>query len=175
MQTITREHYIPRQCVPVSFLDSDAVVYIGEQSGRFVSVGFHGAHITPDYKRKFMLESDMKSYIEAWSKCILSNQLTKDSNGTMTIEPGSILYYSWGINEISSDFLQVIECADGKVLLRKVGKKHVSTGYNNESFVPIKGCFVGTNQRRKIGKYGAIMDYGIAVPWDGRPKATWFT
>lgn len=95
------------------------------------------------------------------------------------LEPGAILYSSWGYDQTNIDFYRVERVKNGWAVLQEIAKSETSDGPGTMTgrVVPVDPQKpVGDPFRRKIGECMGqpclkICSYEYAYPWDGRPKA----
>jgi hypothetical protein len=92
------------------------------------------------------------------------------------IEPGAILYTSWGYDQTNVDFYEVVGLTpSGKsALIRPMAQSVVSAGAGSDNVTPdpkdLKGKGHTMVKRIKSGERVRIASYANAHLWDGKPK-----
>lgn len=94
------------------------------------------------------------------------------------LEPGDILYSSWGYEQTNIDFYRVIKlCGKTMVELEKIGKLYSNEESNEyqDAVLPDPREIKSKSFRRKVYNHtrpGVMVNsYQWATIWDGRPKA----
>ena len=97
---------------------------------------------------------------------------------TIKLQPGDILYSSWGYEQTNIDFYRVIKlCGKTMVKLEKIGKLYSTEQYSEytDSVLPDPRNSKSKSFRRKVYNYtrpGVMVNsYQWAAKWDGLPKA----
>ena len=89
------------------------------------------------------------------------------------MQPGSILYASWGWEQTNINFYQVIERKGAKTLiLREVKANRDHNAHDMSGYcVAIPDAFIGDPIVCQYGRGGAkVSDCQSAWLWDGKPK-----
>ena len=97
------------------------------------------------------------------------------------LEAGSILRYSWGYGQTNVDWFQVIRRSNKSVWIREIQGNIVEKGFMCGDATPRPGDMkpLAKVQRKLVqeqdGEEFIKMDYGMAVPWNGRPAyVSWY-
>ena len=105
---------------------------------------------------------------------------------TERMKVGTILRYSWGYGQTNVDWFQVIRRTDKSVWIREIEGNIEEKGFMCGDATPRPGEFKLDQQglrvkalRKKVQEQGGEefvkMDYGLAVPWNGRPAyVSWY-
>lgn len=101
-----------------------------------------------------------------------------------SLEVGQILGYSWGYGQTNVDWFQVVRATAKSVWIRPIRGNLIEDGFMCGTTTPIKDDFLDDSppRRKSIqtryyedGSPVLSMDFGLAVPWDGRPKyQSWY-
>lgn len=95
------------------------------------------------------------------------------STNTTEIQPGTIFVSSWGYDQTTVDFFEVISATAKTVQLRPIAKdRGPESRYMSDEVTPKPGEYIGEPIRRKLqpSNFVSINSFAIARVWDGRPK-----
>jgi len=100
------------------------------------------------------------------------------------LKPGDILTYSWGYDQTNVDFLLVTKATDKTVVVQEIEATitEIRDGAMQGTSVPVQPPkpldhtkHMGETMKSFLGGPCLDMDYGVAVPWDGKPQSTtWY-
>jgi len=161
-----------RECLP-----DGSAIYTHDDNGRFYLTVFagkalrtfiHGWYRT-DISRANVIETFKRNRAEYHANRILRRQAAKRPH---TLKVGDILYTSWGYEQTSVEFYEVIAVSGVMVTLRQIAAHHTEEGYMRGRKTPCPGHFIGEPFRRRAGANNAVRIHSSASAWywDGRPK-----
>ena len=86
-----------------------------------------------------------------------------------------ILAYSWGYDQTNVDWFKVTRVTSASVELTPIGKQYTETGFMSGETTPDPETVTGHPFMKRVLTYAAqpyvvSFDYGVGIPWDGRPK-----
>lgn len=167
------------------FARNDAAeVWFHESDRGTVAIGFHGTRAQrPDFNFIFKTRARAETYAMEY----LAGQQQSDAARTArqiaakarrasemtSLQPGDVLYRSWGYDQTNVDFYEVTEKPSAATaVIVGISAKSVagsSHGGMSDEVVPLKGSF-GDHPSKKI-----IRSLGDLSLWDGRPKyRSWY-
>ena len=81
-----------------------------------------------------------------------------------TIQPGTILYSSWGYDQTNVDYYQVVSKSGRRVKVRPIASWTVSEGRGSDMVAPDVGNFTGPETTHIIGEHGITVGHQTAYP-----------
>jgi hypothetical protein len=155
------------------------ITYIGNRGQNVCALWTYNS-IKPTYHYSYRSTEEMQAWInekklsadrEEQSKIA---SLSKYEKEKQAIQPGSILYSSWGYEQTNIDFYVVLERKNDFVIIQEVGQKRsFDDNFNDRGdCVANPEIKIGEPFRKKINKWGAISlnTYSYCGLWDGKPK-----
>lgn len=179
----TTQRYIPAHYT-IQKEVGGAIVYVGEREGRFTAIGWRSAkQINHDFHHYFNTQQARDAFLTAWwdrhERIAQEEQDRKTKKKELREQPvpfkvGEILYNSWGYEQTTIDFYQVVEVEKRSVVLRKIQKETVKEGgFMSRYVVARKDEWAGEPFMKVVnflgdGQATCSMDHGILSPWDGK-------
>jgi len=94
-----------------------------------------------------------------------------------TLKVGDILNTSWGYEQTSVEFYEVVAVSGVMVKLRQIAADTTETGFMSGVTIPYPGEFIGEPIRRRAStsNWVRIHTSASASPWNGRPQhVSWY-
>lgn len=92
------------------------------------------------------------------------------------LQPGDILYSSWGYDQTNVDFYEVLGITKASAMIQKIEKRILpGSGRGSDKVVPVPGKLDQRSKpmQKRVRSDGSvkISSYSNAYPWDGKPKS----
>lgn len=183
--TWPRRSYLPpeaRDDKPFVPPGTDLEIWTWDKDGKPYGVAFAGKSNKPLWLYRFQNESRRQQEVDATirrrkeqidEKVRRQKERREFQHG---LEPGTLLYSSWGYDQTNVDFYQVTKVVGKQVEIRKVEKKVVRDSGPQVYVAPVPNRFTGPPKRKTPqkggGRDGAYvkLDHNYAYIWDGKPK-----
>jgi len=171
--------YIPDGAELVDAQGTDAVVYRYAVNGILYAVAYHGRANNPDFHYRYRSEGAREKAIAEFIAARrahaqrMQERRTQD-NQPHGLEPGHILYASWGYDQTNIDWYQVTRVISPRTIeIRPIlGQTVKGDGAWVGECVPLPDEFSGEATRHRVNHGTVKIDNcSRAHLWDGRPKA----
>jgi hypothetical protein len=101
--------------------------------------------------------------------------IRKEAAANHPLQPGDILYSSWGYDQTNVDFYEVIGITKSMATIQMIEKRILAPGRGMDKVVPVPGMAHPRAKllKKRVRPDGAvtISSYASAYPWDGKPKS----
>lgn len=152
--------------------------YTGECNGVCYAAGFKGKALRSSFHYRFRSAADRDAHIAKWLADVAGSLAAKSaekakSRQPHTLQPGAILYSSWGYEQTNIEFYEVVAVRGSLVDIREVAQDSTSTGDMTGHSMPIPGTYIGgliTGKRPCSRNRVRLSSFHGASPWDGTRK-----
>lgn len=129
----------------------------------------------PTFHYKFKSLAEMHNFINERKTRILiqveneKRYLKEGKQAKEKIQPGTILYSSWGYEQTNIDYYIVLSRKNDFVNIVEISKKREYNGADQGTCMPDKSKEIGEIFRKKITQHGTINlnSYSSCSAWDG--------
>jgi hypothetical protein len=160
---------------------TDLEIWTWDKDGKIFGIAFAGKADKPLWEWRFPSEARRQQEIDATIRRRKEHFAEKERKQKERkefqhgLEPGTMLYNSWGYDQTQIDFYQVVKIVGKQLEIRPVEKKTVREEKTAIYVVPVPNKFTGSPSRKTPqsgGSSGAYvrMNHGYAYVWDGKPK-----
>lgn len=152
--------------------------YTDERNGKLYAAGFKGKAIRPAFHCRFRNAAERDAHIAQWLADLKASAAAKaeakaKSKQPHTLQPGAVLYSSWGYDQTNCEFYEVIAVRGAAVDLRELKQTITSTGDMTGFCIPIPGEYISgviAGKRPKSDNHIRLSSFQGAYPWDGTRK-----
>lgn len=180
----TRENYIPAGAkLHLQDDASSAVIYRYERNGQLIGMAFRGKSQKPAWHYRFKSAEEQERHEQTFLQSVRAREQAKreyreKKNALHTLQPGDILYASWGWEQTNIDFFRIVAVKSKTLTLQKIGAVSVSvTGWASDMVVADPDHLIGAPfQKRADGFNRVRLDRcRTARLYDGRPlHRSWY-
>lgn len=136
-------------------------VWRGKQSRPYAHYSFQDAERREQW---IGAEKEAEDRRQEFRSTVKTNQAAQLAEMMGKLNPGSILYSSWGYDQTNIDYFQVLRRKGRTVWVRKIAGWTVSESTGSETVAPDVGRFVGPETRHTIQAHGLTIDGHSAWP-----------
>jgi len=164
-------------------LPDGSAIYTADKDGRFYLHIFAGKALRASrdsgwYRmantRADVIERFKQSRAGYHAAKLLRRQAAKKLH---TLKVGDILNTSWGYEQTSVEFYEIVAVSGVMVTLRQIAADTTTTGFMCGETIPYPGEFIGEPIRRRASasNWVKIHSSASASPWNGRPQhVSWY-
>jgi len=163
-------------------LPDGSAIYTSDDNGRFYLHVFAGKALRPCTVCYYRTGISRASAIEAFKQGragfhatrMLRRQAAKKPH---TLKVGDVLNTSWGYEQTSVEFYEVVAVSGVMVTLRQIAASMTETGFMCGETIPYPGEFIGEPIRRRASSSNWVKIHrsASASPWSGRPQyVSWY-
>ena len=137
--------YIPREYTNVITREGlNGIVYAGE----LAAIAYKGKSSKHAWHYSFKTVQQMNAVIEEFFSDITKHQKRitdrkeQKKNFVTSLQPGDILYTSWGYEQTNTEFFQVLTVKGNTVTVREISSTVTENGFMSGYAVPVKNAFL---------------------------------
>lgn len=109
------------------------------------------------------------------TEAALREARAKEAAANHPLQPGDILYSSWGYDQTNVDYYEVLSISKAMAVIQKIEKRILpGGGRGSDKVVPVPGKMHPRSKplRKRPRSDGSVTlsSYANAYPWDGKPK-----